>query len=69
LNPEGENPAQEQDSEGVDLEDIIQQHTRQVTESEEAAVEDEQVVEIVIPSGSEPLQAVELLQRYSKPYA
>ena len=66
LNPEGENPVVQEGDLEVDLEDLIQQHTGQVVEGEEAAVEDEQVVEIVVPSSSEALKAVELLQRYQE---
>ena len=66
LNPEGEDPPQEHDPQGVDLEDLIQQHTGQVMEGEEAAVEDEPGVEIVVPSSSEALRAVELLQMYAE---
>lgn len=67
LNPEDENPVvQEQGPQDVDLEDLIQQHTGQVIEGEEAAAEDEQAIEIEVPSGSEALKAVELLQRYKE---
>jgi len=67
LNPEGEDLAvQEQDLQEVDLEDLIQQHTGQVLEGEEAAAEDEEVVEIVVLSRAEALKAVELLQRYQE---
>lgn len=42
MNPEGEDLVQEQDPQEVDLEELIQQHTGQVIEGEEALVEDEQ---------------------------
>lgn len=65
LNPEDEDLAeQEQADQQVDLEDLIRQHTGQVIEGEEAAVEDEQGVEMAAPSCSEALRALELLQSF-----
>lgn len=62
LNLEGEDlVVEEQELQEVNVEDLIQQHPRQGIEGEEAAIEDEQVIEIVVPSGSEALRAVELV--------
>ena len=65
LNPEGEDLVEEP-LQDVDIEELIQQHTGQFMEGEEAAVEDEQAVQIVVLSDSEALKAVELLLRYQE---
>jgi DDE superfamily endonuclease len=63
LNPSDENLEPSDGNQEIDLDEIIQLHTEEDPQDEEAVAENE-TLEIPVPSSGEALQAVKLLLRY-----